>query len=203
MHLCSVAETWASLEPAAHFGAAHLMAPMVGVKVPATHAVHAVCFGDGLYRPLAQAVQTLQQQCPKARVVYCSATGASSLGNMAYMERLGIWGVGTAFATFAEYEKAIGDSGVGAMELVALDMKRRGMYISRQLSFKVATYDQMIVDLTPRQEAMYDGAAQFWQEMHGCFDTALRLLDDVNGTHGATANVPPTLRAAHPEWFSL
>jgi hypothetical protein len=37
----------------------------------------------------------------------------------------------------------------------------------------------------------------------GFVHTALRLLDDVNGTHGATANVPPTLRAAHPEWFSL
>ena len=37
----------------------------------------------------------------------------------------------------------------------------------------------------------------------GFVHTALRLLDDVNGTHGATANVPPALRAAHPEWFSL
>ena len=37
----------------------------------------------------------------------------------------------------------------------------------------------------------------------GFVHTALRLLDDVNGTHGSEANVPPALRKAHPEWFSL
>ena len=30
--------------------------------------------------------------------------------------------------------------GVGAMELVAMDMKLRGMYIARQLSFKGVTF---------------------------------------------------------------
>ena len=37
----------------------------------------------------------------------------------------------------------------------------------------------------------------------GFVHTALRLLDDVNGTHSNEANVPPALRKAHPEWFSL
>ena len=50
----------------------------------------------------AQAVMSLQEQLPKARVVYCSATGASSVRNMAYMERLGLWGAGTEFASFNE-----------------------------------------------------------------------------------------------------
>ena len=36
-------------------------------------------------------IPELQEQLPKARVVYCSATGASSVKNMAYMVRLG-WG---------------------------------------------------------------------------------------------------------------
>jgi hypothetical protein len=76
---------------------------------------------------MAQAVSELQKSAPLARVVYCSATGASSLGNMAYMERLGLWGVGTSFHDFNTFKKAITDGGVGAMELVALDMKRRGM----------------------------------------------------------------------------
>ena len=38
------------------------------------------------------AVQELQAKCPNARIVYCSATGASEPGNMCYMERLGLWG---------------------------------------------------------------------------------------------------------------
>ena len=126
---------------------------------------------------MAKAVQELQKLCPKARVVYCSATGASSLSNMAYMERLGLWGGGTAFSEFGEFEKAISGGGVGAMELVALDMKRRGMYISRQLSFKSASYDTRVIDLTPAQRELYDAAACFWQEMHGCFETAMQMLN--------------------------
>ena len=50
---------------------------------------------------------------------------------MAYMVRLGLWGPGTAFHDFPAFHKAIKDGGVGAMELVALDMKRRGLYASR------------------------------------------------------------------------
>ena len=37
---------------------------------------------------VAATVLALQQRLPKARVVYCSATGISEVGNMAYMSRL-------------------------------------------------------------------------------------------------------------------
>ena len=46
---------------------------------------------------------------------------------MAYMERLGLWGPGTSFQSFGAFSEAISNGGTGAMELVALDMKRRGM----------------------------------------------------------------------------
>jgi len=36
----------------------------------------------------------LQRALPRARVVYCSATGASEPRNLGYMERLGLWGPG-------------------------------------------------------------------------------------------------------------
>ena len=75
----------------------------------------------------ARAVVELQEALPRARVVYCSATGASSVKNMAYMTRLGLWGEETAFGDFAAFAHAIDKAGVGAMELVALDMKQRGM----------------------------------------------------------------------------
>jgi hypothetical protein len=38
-------------------------------------------------------VVELQQALPRARILYCSATGVTDLENMAYMERLGLWGV--------------------------------------------------------------------------------------------------------------
>jgi len=43
----------------------------------------------------------LQRALPRARVVYCSATGASEPRNLGYMERLGLWGPGIpSFSNF-------------------------------------------------------------------------------------------------------
>ena len=80
-------------------------------------------------------VLELQNRLPLARIVYASATGATEPRNMAYMTRLGLWGEGTPFKTFNSFIQTLERRGVGAMELVAMDMKLRGMYIARQLSF--------------------------------------------------------------------
>ncbi|VDP83951.1 unnamed protein product [Echinostoma caproni] len=80
-------------------------------------------------------VLELQNRLPNARIVYASATGATEPRNMAYMTRLGLWGEGTPFKTFNSFIQTLERRGVGAMELVAMDMKLRGMYIARQLSF--------------------------------------------------------------------
>ena len=49
-------------------------------------------------------------------------TGASDVKHMAYMERLGLWGVGTSFnddgGGFRNFYSSISEGGVGAMELV-------------------------------------------------------------------------------------
>ena len=42
---------------------------------------------------------------------------------MAYMSRLGIWGRGTQFPEFQDFIKSVERRGVGAMEIVAMDMK--------------------------------------------------------------------------------
>ena len=55
---------------------------------------------------------------------------------MGYMERLGLWGKDhSAFPQFADFLEVIGNRGVGALEMVAMDMKARGMYVCRTLSF--------------------------------------------------------------------
>ena len=74
------------------------------------------------------AVVELQQRLPQARVLYCSATGASEPRNMAYMVRLGLWGPGTAFQNgFRFFLSSLERRGVGAMELLAMEMKRMGL----------------------------------------------------------------------------
>ena len=40
---------------------------------------------------------------PQARVIYCSATGASEPRNLGYMIRLGLWGDGTSFENFHQF----------------------------------------------------------------------------------------------------
>ena len=41
-----------------------------------------------MYLQVAACVQQIQNELPMARVVYCSATGVSEVGNMAFMSRL-------------------------------------------------------------------------------------------------------------------
>ncbi|PKU73497.1 hypothetical protein MA16_Dca008061 [Dendrobium catenatum] len=70
-----------------------------------------------------ESVLEIQARLPEARVVYCSATGASEPRNMGYMVRLGLWGDGTCFPRFHDFLGALDKGGVGALELVAMDMK--------------------------------------------------------------------------------
>lgn len=53
------------------------------------------------------AVVELQQRLPKARVVYCSATGITELKNTAFMVRLGIWGPSSPFESFPAFVNEI------------------------------------------------------------------------------------------------
>ncbi|KXJ14796.1 protein strawberry notch homolog 1 [Exaiptasia diaphana] len=123
------------------------------------------------------AVLTLQNSLPKARVVYCSATGASEPKNMAYMSRLGIWGIGTPFREFNDFIQAVERRGVGAMEIVAMDMKLRGMYMARQLSFAGVGFDIKDVCLSEEFIQMYDAAVQLWVDAREKFEKAADMMD--------------------------
>lgn len=121
---------------------------------------------------MGKAVLDLQNKLPLARVVYASATGASEPRNMIYMSRLGIWGEGTPFRTFEDFLHAIEKRGVGAMEIVAMDMKVSGMYIARQLSFSGVTFRIEEIPLDPTFERVYNRAALLWAEALNVFQRA-------------------------------
>jgi hypothetical protein len=87
----------------------------------------------------------LQRLLPKARVVYCSATGISDIQNMAFMERLGLWGPRTAFENFGVFAATIKKRGVGAFELLAMEMKAKGAYVSRGLSYATCEFSTIKV----------------------------------------------------------
>uniref|UniRef100_A0A668W5K2 Protein strawberry notch homolog 1 n=1 Tax=Oreochromis aureus TaxID=47969 RepID=A0A668W5K2_OREAU len=123
------------------------------------------------------AVLELQNKLPKARVVYASATGASEPRNMAYMNRLGIWGHKTPFREFGDFIQAVERRGVGAMEIVAMDMKLRGMYIARQLSFTGVTFKIDEVPLTQEYINMYNKSVRLWVSARERFQQAANLMD--------------------------
>ncbi|XP_013123200.1 si:ch73-63e15.2 isoform X2 [Oreochromis niloticus] len=113
---------------------------------------------------MGKAVLDLQSKLPHARVVYASATGASEPKNMIYMSRLGIWGEGTPFRTFDDFLHSIEKRGVGAMEIVAMDMKVSGMYIARQLSFSGVSFRIEEIGLDSDFKEVYNKAAKLWAE---------------------------------------
>ncbi|XP_060532767.1 protein strawberry notch isoform X2 [Cylas formicarius] len=125
-------------------------------------------------------VLELQNKLPKARVVYASATGASEPRNMAYMVRLGLWGEGTPFGEFADFISAVEKRGVGAMEIVAMDMKLRGMYIARQLSFHGVAFKIEEVPLSKDFEKVYDASVKLWVQAMQKFHEAAELVDAEN-----------------------
>ncbi|KAH8479521.1 hypothetical protein H0E87_031305, partial [Populus deltoides] len=112
-----------------------------------------------------EAVLDIQARLPGARVIYCSATGASEPRNMGYMVRLGLWGDGTCFDVFQKFLGVLEKGGVGALELVAMDMKARGMYVCRTLSYKGAEFEIVEAPLEPEMMDMYKKAAEFWAEL--------------------------------------
>lgn len=122
------------------------------------------------------AVLDLQKKLPKARIVYASATGASEPRNMAYMVRLGIWGGGTPFPTFNDFIEAVEKRGVGAMEIVAMDMKLRGMYIARQLSFHGVTFRIQEVKVSNDFKKIYNTSVDLWIEAMQKFTEAAELI---------------------------
>lgn len=150
-------------------------------------AKNALAGGYGEPTLTGQAVIDLQdpERNPDYRVVYSSATGATDVRNMAYMTRLGLWGIGTSFpGGFQEFMQEIESGGVGAMEMVSRDMKALGMYLSGSISFgvcpqsgKAVEYRERIHRLTPQQREMYNRAAAAWQSVLRNIDAALQVTN--------------------------
>ena len=84
----------------------------------------------------AKLVIAIQERLPNARVLYCSATGVSDIKHMVYATRLGLWGnANPLYPTFDSFQGALAKRGVGAMEMLALEMKRKGIFLARTLSW--------------------------------------------------------------------
>jgi hypothetical protein len=130
----------------------------------------------------------LQHKLPNARVVYVSATGATSVHNLAYAQRLGLWGgEDFPFATRAEFVEAIEAGGVAAMEVLARDLRALGLYTARSLSYDGVEYELVEHPLTPEQRAIYDAYAGAFAIIHNNLAAAMEAAN-ITGDSGGTLN---------------
>lgn len=125
----------------------------------------------------ALAVESLSSRLGGARVVYASATGASEAKHMAYMTRLGLWGEGCGFGSFAEFRRFVERRGTACMELLASDLKGRGAYLARTLSYAAATFETIEVPLSTKTSAVVDAAADYWLSLLECMEKVMSLAD--------------------------
>ncbi|MGH1460166.1 MAG: strawberry notch-like NTP hydrolase domain-containing protein [Paracoccaceae bacterium] len=133
----------------------------------------------------------LQLAAPRARVFYISATGATSVHNLAYAARLGLWGQGPEypFPSREGFVSAMEAGGVAAMEVVARDLKTLGLYTARALSFDGVEYDVLEHALTPAQIEIYDAYAGAFRTIHHNLEAALTAtgVNDASGETNASA----------------
>src|SRR3989338_2863550 len=129
----------------------------------------------------------LQHKLPNARVVYVSATGATTVHNLAYAQRLGLWGgEDFPFATRGEFVEAIEAGGVAAMEVLARDLRALGLYTARSLSYDGVEYEMLMHELGPEQREVYDAYAGAFAVIHRNLTAALEAAN-ITG-EGGTLN---------------
>ncbi|RSU79006.1 methylase [Sphingomonas sp. S-NIH.Pt3_0716] len=158
------------------FDEAHAMANAAGGKGER---------GDVAPSQQGRAGLRLQHALPNARIVYVSATGATTVQNLAYAQRLGLWGGDDfPFATRGEFVSAIENGGVAAMEVLARDLKALGLYAARSLSFDGVEYEMLEHRLTGEQVRIYDGYASAFEVIHNNLDAALEAAGITSASHG-------------------
>jgi hypothetical protein len=153
--------------------------------------------GDQAASQQGRAGLRLQHAMPNARIVYVSATGATTVHNLAYAQRLGLWGgEDFPFATRAEFVEAIEAGGVAAMEVLARDLRALGLYAARSLSYEGVEYDMVEHQLTDEQIRIYDSYAGAFGIIHNNLDAALKATNVTGDTGTLNAQAKSAARSA-------
>ena len=145
----------------------------------------------------------LQNALPDARILYVSATGASTLQGLSYAGRLGLWGGDdTPFEDRDQFVSTMEEGGVAAMEVVARDLKALGLYQCRALDYDGIEIDLLLHELTPAQRKIYDSYAEAFYVIHKNIDAALEATGAV-GMNPKTGNMATLNKRAKKRAYSL
>lgn len=167
-----------------------------------SHAMQNAAGGKGERGDVAPSQQgraglRLQHALPDARIVYVSATGATTVHNLAYAQRLGLWGgEDFPFATRAEFVEAIEAGGVAAMEVLARDLRSLGLYTARSLSYDGVEYELVEHQLADEQRRIYDAYAGAFSIIHNNLDAAMQAAHITGETGTLNARAKSAARSA-------
>ncbi|PIB95299.1 bifunctional class I SAM-dependent methyltransferase/DEAD/DEAH box helicase [Caulobacter sp. X] len=137
--------------------------------------------GDGARGPTKASQQgrmglALQNLLPDARVVYESATGATTARNLAYATRLGLWGGTEApFNSREDFLTAADAGGLALAEIVARDLKAAGLYLARSISLEGVVIEPQIHELTEADIKLWNAWADAFQMIHSHVEAALEV----------------------------
>ena len=159
------------------FDEAHAMANAAGSKGSR---------GDSGPSQQGRAGLRLQNALPDARILYVSATGATTVPGLAYARRMGLWGGAdsggeTPFEQRTDFVTAMEAGGVAAMEVVARDLKALGLYQARALSYDGVEVEPLEHPLTPEQRRIYDAYAGAFKVIHRNIEDALKATGIMEG----------------------
>ncbi len=161
------------------FDEAHAMANAVGDKGER---------GEKAASQQGRAGLRLQNALPDARVLYVSATGATTVANLAYAARLGLSGSNDMpFATRQDFVGAMEAGGIAAMEVLARDLKALGLYASRALSYAGVEVEMLEHRLSNEQIRIYDSYASAFEIIHNNLTAALEAAN-ITGEGGRAYN---------------
>ena len=164
------------------------------------HAMANAAGGQGSRGRLAPSQQgragmRLQNALPDARILYVSATGASTIQGLAYALRLGLWATDrTPFEDRDKFMQAMEAGGVAALEVVARDLKALGVYQARALSYTGVEIDILEHPITPAQREIYDAYAHAFKIIHANLREALEAtrITSMGNTNNAQAKSAAT-----------
>lgn len=109
------------------------------------------------------AVLELTRRAPDAHIIYASATAASDLHELRYMERLGLWGPKTIFADYPTLRGAVSKAGILGFELLARKMVTMGRCIVRTISYEGLEYETLVSPILPAEAERIDRYIEFWR----------------------------------------
>ena len=98
------------------------------------------------------------------------------------------------FSSFDLFHRNASKRGVFFLEMLAMELKRSGAYVSRGLSFKQTEFETLHCPLTPSMIREYNTAAEFWVKVRRDLQQAIALS-------GAPNRLLSTYWGAHQRFF--